>query len=415
MILKATAEKAGIDLATVRNLENNKGTVTSLISVLHGLDHRFATQSNDIGLGSWLRERRKSVRYSQQRLACETGLSKPTIGQIERGQGHIDSLSRVMAVLGLPFALRAAEAAVEALAPLEPQVHVHIGDCLNVLKSFPENTFSTCITSPPYFQQRDYGVSGQIGHEETPEEYISRLVEVFREIRRVLRKDGTLWLNLGDAMQRVGASGGLKRKNLLGLPWRIAWALQEDGWRLRQDIIINKKNPLPEPVRDRFVRSHEYMFLLCKSEKYVFDVAAVRERGATMRPGSPQRDTRETHGVVSGGNTGLNAAKERMRQELETNGFVTRNKRSVWTVSTGSQRHGHFATFPEEQVEPCILAGCPEGGTVIDPFGGSGTTGLVAKRLGRHAVLIEINPEYADIAQRRCAVSQVAPEDGTTP
>jgi DNA modification methylase len=284
---------------------------------------------------------------------------------------------------------------------------VHVGDCLDVLRSIEANRFHTCITSPPYYQQRDYGIEGQIGLEEAPEEYLARLVAVFREVRRVLRKDGTLWLNLADGFVKSGRgpANSLRRKDLHGTPWRLAFALQEDGWYLRQDIIVHKNNPMPEPVRDRCVRAHEYLFLFAKSQRYHFDANALRERGVTSSPGSPQRNTRETHGTVSNGNTGLNAAKARLRSELEEHGFVTRHKRSVWTVTGSKGRHGHFARFPEGLVEPCILVGCPEGGLVLDPFAGSGSTGEAANRLGRHADLIEINPRYAETARLRCSAA----------
>jgi site-specific DNA-methyltransferase (adenine-specific) len=259
-----------------------------------------------------------------------------------------------------------------------------------------------CLTSPPYFQQRDYGVVGQIGLEASPEDYIAQIIEVMREVHRVLRKDGTAWLVIGDAFSRSRSGTGERRKAVLGLPWRVAFALQEDGWLLRQEIILSKSNPLPEPVKDRFVRSDEYLFLLSKSAKYRFDFEAAREQGVTTRAGSPQRDTRETHGLV-GGNTGLNAAKLRLQQEIQEKGYVTRMMRSVWTVSSRSLRYGHFAAFPERLVETCIRVGCPEGGYILDPFAGSGTTGAVATRLNRNADLIELNPDYAEIARMRCS------------
>jgi DNA modification methylase len=181
----------------------------------------------------------------------------------------------------------------------------------------------------------------------------------------------------------------------------VAFALRDDGWLLRQDIILNKANPLPEPVKDRFARAHEYIFLLTKGKKYWFDTDAVREKGTTTKPGSAQRDTRQTHGTVSGGNSGLNAAKERLRREIEETGFVTRNRRTVWPVSGQRSRHGHFAAFPDALVETCIRAGCPDGGAVLDPFAGSGTTGVVARRLNRTADLIELNPTYVEIIKKR--------------
>lgn len=313
------------------------------------------------------------------------------------------------------------------------------GDCIDVLKGLPEGIVNTCITSPPYFGLRDYGVDGQIGLEETPDQYVAKLVEVFREVRRVLRDDGTLWLNLGDSYagswgnyggcnrgkgnQRKIKNGsnahqksydgldkwrpptsnkmnGLKPKDLIGIPWRVAFALQADGWYLRQDIIWHKPNPMPESVTDRCTKSHEYIFLLSKSQKYHYDNEAIKERGVMTSAGSRQVDTRDTHGT-GGGNTAINAAKERMKKELAENGFVTRNKRSVWTVTTKPFKEAHFATFPEDLIKPCILAGCPENGVVYDPFMGSGTTAFVAKKLGRHYLGSELNPDYIKIANDR--------------
>lgn len=269
------------------------------------------------------------------------------------------------------------------------------GDCIERLKAMPEKSVNTCVTSPPYFGLRDYGHDGQIGLEPTPDEYVAKMVEIFREVKRVLRDDGTLWLNLGDsyngaAANRTGQNGyddgrqnrskrfsaggiiGLKPKNLIGIPWRVAFALQSDGWNLRQDIIWHKPNPMPESVRDRCTKAHEYIFLLSKSERYYFDSESIKEPVA--------------------------ASVARTEE--------TRNRRSVWTVTTKPFKGAHFATFPPDLIEPCILAGCPEGGTVLDPFGGSGTTGLVAKEHGRQAILIELNPEYAEMARQRIKQAQ---------
>ena len=305
-----------------------------------------------------------------------------------------------------------------------------------MLKDLPEQSVNTCITSPPYWGLRNYQEEEQLGLEDTPEEFVESLVKVFREVKRVLRDDGTVWLNLGDsyANQRSGEGadtmknlnvdthgyknptekqektnknfnqrlnyGNLKQKNLVGIPWRVAFALQADGWYLRQDIIWHKPNPMPESVRDRCTKAHEYIFLLGKNAKYYFDNEAIKEKGVMTSSGSKQRDTRETHGI-GGGNAGLNLAKQRMKKELIEKGFVKRNKRSVWTVTTKPFKGAHFATFPPDLIKPCVLAGCPEGGTVLDPFGGAGTTGLVAQQHNRNCILIELNPEYAQISRDR--------------
>lgn len=281
----------------------------------------------------------------------------------------------------------------------------------------------TVVTSPPYFGLRDYGVDGQIGLETTPDEFVAALVEVFRSVRRVLRDDGTVWLNLGDSYaanrayqvpstkggpkhgpaQGVNGAGstipdGLKAKDLIGIPWRVAFALQADGWYLRQDIIWHKPNPMPESVKDRCTRSHEYIFLLSKSPNYYFDSDAIKEPAVnTRKPGRKITDTRETHGT-GGGNSGINNLMARYHNgEMPTH----RNKRSVWTVTTKPFKGAHFATFPIDLIEPCILAGCPVGGTVYDPFGGSGTTALAALKHGRNVILSELNPDYAAMAHAR--------------
>ena len=267
------------------------------------------------------------------------------------------------------------------------------GDCRRVLATLPAASLQTCVTSPPYFGLRDYGADGQIGLEPTPAEYVDELVAVFREVRRVLKDDGTLWLNLGDSYAAMRDSkatpdtlrgdsdgtlvkkgfaanrnpatlkaAGLKHKDLIGIPWRVAFALQADGWYLRQDIIWHKPNPMPESVTDRCTKAHEYLFLLAKSERYYYDSDAIAEPA-------------------------LNDD--------------SRNRRSVWTVPTKPFSGAHFATFPPDLIAPCILAGSRTGDVVLDPFGGAGTTGLVADRLGRDATLIELNPEYVGIAERR--------------
>ena len=315
---------------------------------------------------------------------------------------------------------------------MTPNLTILCGDVIDKLRELPDESVHCCVTSPPYWGLRDYATEGQLGLEKTPEEYVAKMVEVFREVRRVLRKDGTLWLNLGDSYagggnnrgnnsplfdkqaSNFGATGqvgirdvpdGLKPKDLVGIPWRVAFALQADGWWLRSDIIWAKPNPMPESVTDRPTKSHEYLFLLTKSANYFYDAEAIKE-------GAEQ----------------------------------SRNKRSVWTVATAPYPEAHFATYPPDLVKPCILAGtsakgcCAKCGsyrnetktigwqptcecwllnilpspnsdpvitpcTVLDPFAGSGTTGAVALELGRSAILIELNPKYVELIRRRCNVT----------
>jgi DNA modification methylase len=297
---------------------------------------------------------------------------------------------------------------------------LHQGDCRDVLATLPAESVHCCVTSPPYFGLRDYGVAGQIGLEPTLDAYVATLVEVFRQVRRVLHKDGTLWLNLGDSYGAQQGNGfnthaytggtnrvqtmqaeqgnikvatGLKPKNLIGIPWRVAFALQADGWYLRSDIIWAKPNPMPESVTDRPTKAHEYLFLLAKSERYYYDTDAIRE---------PQIDPDRIQVNKLTRGPSLENGKS-WRSDGDERGYnpLGRNRRSVWTVATQPFSDAHFATFPPALIEPCILAGCPPGGTVLDPFGGAGTTGLVADRLQRNAVLIELNPKYADMAQMR--------------
>jgi DNA modification methylase len=336
-----------------------------------------------------------------------------------------------------------------------------IGDVREKLAELPDESVHCVVTSPPYFGLRDYGVAGQIGLEPTPAEFVAVMVEVFRDVRRVLRKDGTLWLNLGDsyaAMNRgenarpraetltgiqVGnphadirtrkevidgqRDAGIKPKDLLGIPWRVAFALQADGWYLRQDIIWSKPNPMPESVTDRCTKAHEYLFLLSKSARYHFDAEAISEpilQSSIDRFSQPNLEQQEGSWRVPGKTNGPMKAKRRKPQgwntspayhnadpryapREESEDYVApvekdrRNRRSVWTVATQPFDKAHFATFPPALIEPCIKAGCPKGGVVLDPFGGAGTTGLVADRLGRDAILIELNPEYAEMARNR--------------
>lgn len=312
-------------------------------------------------------------------------------------------------------------------------VIIHNGDALEVLRTLPAQSVHMCVTSPPYYGLRDYGVAGQIGLEETLDEYIAKLVAVFAEVRRVMRDDGTLWVNMGDsyagnggqspqmgalfkgrARQREnaclslrGAADGVKPKDLMGVPWMLAFALRADGWFLRQDIIWSKPNPMPESVRNRCTKAHEYLFLLSKGPRYYFDSEAIREDAKTA-PGAGWAE-RKAAGATRGnvafnGNVGAGTQRGVHGDGISHNlgnPDGKRNRRSVWTVATQPFRGAHFATFPPQLIEPCILAGCPIGGTVLDPFGGSGTTGLVADRLQRSATLIELNPEYVVMAARR--------------
>lgn len=390
-----------------------------------------------------------------------------------------------------------------------------VGDCRDVLRTLADESVHCVVTSPPYWGLRDYGVAEQIGLERDIGTYVEKIVDVFREVRRVLRSDGTLWLNLGDsyagsgrggnpteetstlegsqasqqasmvkrtrgsqlpagfheAARQEGAIGrawvppplGLKQKDLVGMPWRIAFALQADGWWLRQDIIWSKPNPMPESVTDRCTKAHEYLFLLSKSERYYFDQEAIseptgwdpsntkmpdgwdtgagghgafhrqgREKGKRHLPGDKTHRGKELYdagderhrtkaGLVDYA-TKQRSALDNFKREVLKRAEVfpgqsvgtirpmradsdydtaRRNKRSVWTVATQPFKEAHFATFPPALIEPCILAGCPEGGTILDPFGGAGTTALVADRLQRHSILIELNPEYAEMARQR--------------
>ena len=309
---------------------------------------------------------------------------------------------------------------------------VIIGDCIEGIRTLPDQSVHTCVTSPPYFGLRDYGMAGQIGLEDTPDAFVARLVDVFREVRRVLRDDGTLWLNLGDsyaattlnnnntpnanraghsdASSRAIADGlngrkvqpGLPSKNLLGIPWRVAFALQADGWYLRQDIIWHKPNPMPESVTDRCTKAHEYVFLLSKSAKYFFDAAAMREPVSDNEV-TRARNNRADKGIVGPADLHGTGFGQSGKGGWERAGVATRNRRSVWTVATKPYAGAHFATFPPDLIEPCILAGSPVGGTVLDPFGGSGTTAGVAMRNGRNAILCELNPEYAALMPERIA------------
>ena len=300
------------------------------------------------------------------------------------------------------------------------------GDCIDGLRSLPDESVHCVVTSPPYWGLRDYGQDGQIGLEDTPEAYTARMVDVFREVRRVLRDDGTLFLNLGDSYagpkgntRGDGAGGGQARgeamfgaaqgkawgqaKQLVGIPWRIAFALQADGWWLRQDIIWHKPNPMPESVTDRCTKAHEYVFLLTKSARYFYDHSQIMEPaqyGEQHANKSTSWGTNRKHPNKANAANYAFAGDNSTTSKME-DGSYGRNKRSVWTITTKPFSGAHFAVMPPDLVEPCVLAGCPEGGTVLDPFGGAGTTALVADRLGRNAIICELNPEYVKIAKDR--------------
>ena len=354
------------------------------------------------------------------------------------------------------------------------------GDCLQSLKKLEDQSINTCVTSPPYWGLRDYGTAeweggdpdcdhvanpnatkkmgneefnknrpsrestktkgyyekecpkcgaikkdSQLGMEDTPEEFVDNLVKVFREVKRVLRDDGTVWLNLGDSYGQQKGKGfnanakegyivsrrkelqkkqgninvktNLPPKNLIGIPWRVALALQQDGWYLRQDIIWHKPNPMPESVKDRCTKAHEYIFLLSKSPKYYFDNEAIKE-DCVGKDERKWADSYEKAGSIKQGETNANIKRTK---RYSKDGSFKRNKRSVWTVTTKPFKGAHFATFPMNLIEPCVLAGCPVGGTVLDPFAGSGTTGIVAAGNDRNAILLELNEDYIQLALDR--------------
>ncbi|QLY82336.1 site-specific DNA-methyltransferase [Clostridium intestinale] len=298
---------------------------------------------------------------------------------------------------------------------------IHNLDCREGLKLLEDNSIDCCITSPPYWGLRDYGIDGQIGLEDTLQEYIDELVNIFREVKRVLKPTGTLWLNMGDCY--VGTGGdrkkavknelfqtqqahnpkegryerkktlldmNLKPKDLIGLPWRIAFKLQEDGWYLRSDIVWSKTNCMPESVKDRPTKAHEYIFLLSKEPYYYYDYEAIKEQCVNGDP-NPPRGSKGVLGNLNKGN----------RERFNIPGKVEyRNKRSVWEVSTDTLKQAHFATFPPKLIEPCVLAGCKQDGIILDPFSGSGTTGMVAMKNNRNFIGFELNPEYIKIAEK---------------
>ena len=301
------------------------------------------------------------------------------------------------------------------------------GDCLQTLKEFDEKA-RMCVTSPPYYGMRDYGgENNQIGLEQSPEEYIQQLVEVFREVRNCLTDDGTLWLNMGDSYynyksgtgeyakqsfaksrqdlpyrnpKRANKLKGFKDKELMGIPWMLAFALRADGWHLRQDIIWNKPNPMPESVRDRCTKSHEYIFLLTKQRDYYYDNEAIKE------PVKKDWGTRDrTNGKYHNPGTGLQP------HSGLTKSYTKKNKRSVWTVNKKPYKGAHFATFPAELIKPCILAGSEKGDIILDPFMGSGTTAMVAKELGRDYIGCELHEKYGNLIQKRISEARGSLED----
>ena len=331
-------------------------------------------------------------------------------------------------------------------------------DCLEGMKRMSNNSVDCCVTSPPYYALRDYGCNGQIGLEETPQEYINKLTEVFMEVHRVLKPQGTLWLNIGDSywgggwrnasfnehsgeLQKgskgtycgksmpnlKGNIGCYKNKDLIGIPWMLAFSLRNAGWYLRQDIIWHKPNPMPESVTDRCTKSHEYIFLLSKSQKYYFDNEAIQEKAASQDVeqlkkikfgGKKYGDNDDKHYQTYSGKEYKPITKNcqydgqrpntmhlRREQGFADKEYVVRNKRDVWSVNVRPDSVAHFATYPEELIMPCILAGCPSGGVVLDPFMGSGTTARVARMLNRHFVGFELNPEYCKIIKQKIQVS----------
>jgi site-specific DNA-methyltransferase (adenine-specific) len=269
------------------------------------------------------------------------------------------------------------------------------GDAGKVMSQLPDRSIHSIVTSPPYFLQRDYSIESQIGAERTPEEYVEALRIVFGEARRILREDGTLWLNLGDKYHNG---------SLLGMPWRVALALMDDGWILRSDIIWHKPNAMPSSVKNRPTTDHEYIFLLCKSKNYFYDADAVREPHVTFSEKSRMKGGRSHFGRVNGTpEQGKNAGNSNLHDGRWDQAFHPkgRNRRTVWEIPLSKYRDAHFAVFPERLVELCILAGCPPAGIVLDPFCGSGTAALISRKLGRRFIGIDINRQYCDMARNR--------------
>ena len=279
------------------------------------------------------------------------------------------------------------------------------GDAAEALKTLPQCSVNMCVTSPPYYGLRDYGEGGQIGLEQTPQEYIGRLTEVFDDVKRVLADDGTLWLNIGDTYANKPYKN-IKPKDLIGIPWMLAFALRERGWYLRSDIIWHKTNALPEAVKDRPAKCYEHIFLLAKSPKYYFNYEAIQQ---PIKAVTEARYTRGRSGKSKYSNVPIGQNIDMNTQAITDEKRKMRRCKDVWEVSTNSYRMDeHFAMFPEKLIEPCILAGSREGGFVLDPFFGSGTTGAVAKRLNREYIGIDINPRYIEKAEMR--IAEVTPE-----
>jgi len=350
-------------------------------------------------------------------------------------------------------------------------ITIYNNNCKEILKNFKPLSINCIITSPPYYGLRDYGEVEQLGLEETPEKYVENLVEIFREIKRVLRNDGTVWLNLGDSYCGSGVNNGntnagisrarkrgdikktsrpntkinnLKPKNLIGIPWRVAFALQADGWCLRQDIIWQKPNSLPESVRDRCTKAHEYIFLLTKNynqnkvwwakdtgeysynpdlseiikdaegnelprwrgAQYYFDYESIAEK-ATGYDGRKDTIFKGSVKYKPDDNCPRPGGERWPNRGKDINAYPLRNKRSVWTVNTQPYKEAHFAVFPDKLIAPCIKAGCPEGGVVLDPFMGSGTTLKTAQRLGRKAIGIDLNKNYCKMSKKRFAQEEL--------
>jgi DNA modification methylase len=310
---------------------------------------------------------------------------------------------------------------------LNDQLTVYVGDSLQTLKTFRDESVQCCVTSPPYWNLRDYGVAGQLGSESTPKQYVDNLVRVFDEVKRVLKADGTLWLNLGDCYntQPAGNSdasmsskqksnhgslakwkngsllGDLKKKDLVGIPWMVAFALRDAGWYLRSDIVWAKPDCMPESVRDRPTRSHEFIFLLTKSDKYYYDYKAILEPMVT----SPEVYKKSWESAKA--NHALRQIAGRpLGERSGENVPEGRNKRDVWTVTKQPFKGAHFACFPQKLIEPCILAGSREGDTVLDPFGGAGTTALACKNLNRKSIYIDLNKDYADMTIKRLGYAE---------
>ena len=299
------------------------------------------------------------------------------------------------------------------------------GDALEMLRTLPDNSVHCCVTSPPYYALRDYGVDGQIGREDTPAQYVARLTDVFSEVRRVLRPSGTLWLNIADTYAGKGNQGdsvdpkypngrtgqtvainrrveGCKAKDMIGIPWMLAFALRDSGWYLRSDIIWMKANPMPESCKDRPSRCYEHVFLLTKSRSYYYDAAAIAEPVAESTPMRMRRKFgKNKYSADIPGQAHQHLNDYRPNGYAEEDIPLLRNKRDVWQINSVPYKGAHFAAYPPKLVETCLLAGCPQDGIVLDPFLGSGTTAAVAKQMGRHYIGIELNPDYCELAKQR--------------